>query len=132
MSESHAEQLDGSVPGEDDTDVIETGDLDDRIDGHIGRAPADYPPEEPMGVDDLGILSDGSIADDDYATRDSRHRHDDETPTDEDDEDDLAPGLIESGADPDLVDDEQQLIADDGDEDTSPEAAAVHLTDEAG
>ena len=113
MSESHAEQLDASVLGQDDTDDIDA-------------APAgDFPPDEPLGVDDPSILSDGSIADDDYETRDARHRHGAAEQTDED-----GPALIEPGADPDVIDDEQQMLADEGDRDTSPEAAAVHVTDE--
>ena len=132
MSESHAEQLDESVLGEDDTDDIEAGSPD-------ASPTAGFPPDQPLGVDDPAILSDGSIAEDDYAAREARHRHAGD-PDDERDErddsrasDEPAPALIEPGADPDVLDDEQQLIADEADEgdlDTSPEAAAVHITDD--
>jgi hypothetical protein len=115
MSESHAEQLDASVLGQDDTD-------------HVDAAPAaDFPPDEPLGVDDPSILADGSIADDDYETREARHRHGNDDAADADDD---APSLIEPGADPDMIDDEQQMLADEGDRDTSPEAAAVHVIDD--
>ncbi|MEZ5295028.1 MAG: hypothetical protein R2697_01755 [Ilumatobacteraceae bacterium] len=109
MSDSHAEQLDPSKLGE------EVG--DDQ------RAAADFPPDEPMAVDDPSILADGSIAEDDYRTRDGRHVTHDEAADDQAE----PPALIEPGLDPDVVDDEQQLIADTGDRDPSPEAAAVHL-----
>ena len=118
MSESHAEQLDASVLGEDDTGEI----------GDDTAPAADFPPDDPLGVDDPSILSDGSIADDDYATREARHRHADET--DDSDDGTEAPALIEPSADPDVLDDEQQMLADEGDRDTSPEAAAVHVTEE--
>jgi hypothetical protein len=121
MSESHAEQLDASVLGEDDTDDI----------GDDTAPAADFPPEDPLGVDDPSILADGSIADDDYATREERHRHDDE-PDDGDGSDDTddgteAPALIDPSSDPDVLDDERQMLADEGDRDTSPEASAVHV-----
>jgi hypothetical protein len=119
MSESHAEQLDASVLGEDDTDDI----------GDDTAPAADFPPDDPLGVDDPSILSDGSIADDDYATREARHRHDRDADRATDRDTD-APALIEPSADPDVLDDEQQMLADEGDRDTSPEAAAVHVTDE--
>ena len=118
MSESHAEQLDASVLGQDDTD-----DTDDI--GADTAPAADFPPQDPLGVEDPSILSDGSIADDDYATREARHRRDDDTG-----DDDEGPALIDTSADPDVLDDEQQMVADQGDHDTSPEAAAVHVTDE--
>lgn len=109
MSDSHAEQLDPSTLGE------EVGDDE--------RAVADYPPDEPMAVDDPSILADGSIAEDDDETRDDRHVRSDEVRPDAAE----PPALIDPGLDPDVVGDEQQLIADTGDRDTSPEAAAVHV-----
>ena len=119
MSESHAEQLDASVLGEDDTDDI----------GDDTAPAADFPPEEPLGVDDPSILADGSIADDDYATREARHRHDADRQH-RADAGTEAPALIDPSADPDVLDDEQQMLADEGDLDTSPEAAAVRVTEE--
>ena len=109
MSDSHAEQLDPSKLGE------EVG--DDQ------RAADDFPPDQPMGVDDPSILADGSIAEDDYETRDDRHVRGGEV------EAGVAepPALVDPGLDPDVIDDEQQLIADTGDRDSSPEAAAVHI-----
>ncbi len=109
MSDSHAEQLDPSTLGE------EVGDDE--------RAADDFPPDQPLGVDDPSILSDGSIAEDDYETRDDRHVRSDETGSDVAE----PPALIDPGLDPDVIDDEQQLVADTGDRDTSPEAAAVHV-----
>ena len=107
MSDSHAEQLDPAKLGED------VG--DDR------RAADDFPPAEPMAVDDPSILSDGSIAEDDFETRDERHVHGDSAEVAE------PPALIDPGPHPDVVDDERQLVADTGDYDTSPEAAAVRV-----
>lgn len=114
MSDSHAEQLDPSKLGE------EVG--DDQ------RAADDFPPDEPMAVDDPSILSDGSIAEDDYATRDGRHVQGDEAGTAAESVAE-PPALIDPGPDPDVVDDEQQLVADTGDRDTSPEAAALRVDD---
>jgi hypothetical protein len=116
MSDSHAEQLDESVLGHDDIDEI----------GADVAPSADFPPDDPLGADDPSLLADGSVADDDYATREARHRHDDT-----DDASD-SPALVDPSIDPDVLDDEQQLVADEGDRDTSPEAAAVHVTDEPG
>jgi hypothetical protein len=102
---------------------------DDADDIGADTASTEFPPDDPLGIDDPSILADGSIADDDYATREARHRHDDGP---DDRRDDEAPALIEPSADPDVLDDEQQLLADEGDRDTSPEAAAVHVIDEPG
>ena len=112
MSDSHAEQLDPSKLGE------EVG--DDR------RAADDFPPDQPMVVDDPSILSDGSIAEDDYETRDDRHVPDEALQSEAVE----PPALVDPGAAPDVIDDEQQLIADTGDRDTSPEAAAVRVDDD--
>ena len=109
MSDSHAEQLDPAKLGEDI--------------GDDQRAADDFPLDEPMAVDDPSILSDGSIANDDFETRDERHVH-------RDDADAVVaepPALIDPGPDPDVADDEQQLIAETGDRDTSPEAAAMRI-----
>ena len=113
MSDSHAEQLDPTVLGE------QVG--DDR------RPAADYPPDQPMAVEDETIRADGSIAADDVATRDERRNEPDGRVDDTKGE-----ALIEPGDDPDVRDDEQQLIADTGDRDRSPEAGAVHVRDQAG
>ncbi len=112
MSESHAEQLDPSVLGE-------------RV-GDERRPAADFPPDEPLAVDDPNIVAGGVIARDDVESREARHtdrgvRADDAS----------APGLIEPGDDPDVRDDEQQMVADAGDRvpEAAAEAAAVHVTD---
>ena len=110
MSDSHAEQLDPTVLGE------EVGD---------DRMPAEgYPADEALAVDDENIVAQGMIARDDVASREDRLADDDTTERSE------APALIEPGAEPDLRDDEQQMIADTGDRDDSPEAAALHVTDD--
>lgn len=114
MSDSQAEQLDPTVLGE------EVG--DER------RPAADFPPDEPLAVDDPNIVAGGVIARDDVASREER-RADRSDTTDSSDASDESPALIEPGDDPDVRDDEQQLIADEGDSDRSPEAAAVHVTD---
>ena len=115
MSDSHAEQLDPTVLGE-------------RV-GDEHRPAADFPPDEPLGVEDETILADGSIADDDVAGRSDRHQDDDR---DNGNAGAGGPALIEPGADPDVSDDEQQLIAETGDRDPSPEADAVHVRDQPG
>lgn len=109
---SHAEQLDPSKLGE------EVGD--------DGRAADDFPPDEPLGVDDPSILSDGSIADDDYRTRDDRHVDEREPP----DEAARPAALLDPGVDPDVIDDEQQLIADTGDRHLSRSSSRTRRRDE--
>lgn len=110
MSDSHSEQLDASKLGE------EVG--DDEL------AADDYPPETPMAVDDETIVRGGVIARDDVATRDARRTDGDRTT-------EAGPsGLIDTSADPDIVDDEQQLVAESGDREQAPEADAIHITDE--
>lgn len=109
MTDSHAEQLDASKLGE------KIGDDD--------LASDDYPAETPMAVDDETIVRGGVIARDDVATRDARRTDDDRAETD-------SPGLIETSDDPDIADDERQLIAESGDRERSPETDAIHITDE--
>jgi hypothetical protein len=117
MSDSHAEQLDPTVLGE------QVG--DDR------RPAADYPPDQPLAVEDETIRADGSIAADDVATRADR-RNEPGGPADDTADDTQGEALIEPGDDPDVRDDEKQLIAETGDRDPSPEAGAVHVHDQTG
>ena len=108
MSESQSERLDAAKLGE------EVG--DDEL-------PSDeYPKETAMAVDDPTIVRGGVIARDDVATRDARQ-------VDDDRQEPAAPGLVETTDDP-AVDDEAQLLADEVDAEESPEADAVHITDE--
>jgi hypothetical protein len=109
MTDSHAEQLDATKLGE------EIGDAD--------LASDEFPAETPMAVDDKTIVRGGVIARDDVATRDARRTDDDRAEAD-------SPGLIETSDDPDIADDERQLIAESGDRERSPEAEAVRVTDE--
>ena len=116
MTDSHAEQLDPSVLGE-------------RV-GDYRRPAADYPPEQPLGVEDPSILDDGRIALDDVETRDDRTRpeageHPASSPADR-----IDGGLIEPDRTSDGTDREPQLAADIGDSDTGPEAAALRVEDD--
>lgn len=110
MSESHAEQLDPSVLGE-------------RI-GDDRRPAADFPPDEALAVDDPNLDGNGVVVRDDVESRDERRADHDDGPTGG-----PSPALIDTGDDPDLRDDERQLVADEGDRDLSPEAGAVHIDD---
>lgn len=116
MTDSHAEQLDPSVLGE------EVG--DDR------RPAADYPPEEPLGVEDPSILDDGRIARDDVGTRTDRVEPDAQVPAGASPAERFDAGLIEPAPASDGTDQESQLVADTGDADTGPEAAALHIDDD--
>ncbi len=58
MSESHAEQLDPTVLGEEIDDDVRPGD--------------DYPPTEPIAVEDPAIVAEGVIARDDVEQRTER------------------------------------------------------------
>lgn len=112
MTDSHAEQLDPSVLGE------QVGDDE--------RAAADYPPDEPLGVDDPSLLADGEVAPDDVATRETRladpGHAGDATPT---------IGLVDPASTdtPSLTDDERQMVGDIAHADTGAEAAAIHVVD---
>lgn len=111
--QSHAEQTDPSTLGE-------TVGQDDR--------PGDvFPPDEPLVVDDPSILDDGSIASDDVATRAERERPEAGAPGAGTEESELGHDLLDPSVDPDRLDDEQQLIASEGDDtDSAAEVAAVH------
>lgn len=60
-----AEQIDESVLG---------GPLDDQ--GSPGRSMGDYPPDQPLGVEDPAIVQGGSETADDLVTREWRHGDD--------------------------------------------------------
>jgi hypothetical protein len=87
-----------------------------------------YPPDEPLGVEDPSILDDGRIAPDDVETRSQREqpeRFDDLQGKSADEE--LGHDLLDPSDDPDLLDDEEQLVATHGDDaDSAAEVAAVH------
>ena len=116
MTDSHAEQLDPTVLGE------QVG--DDR------RPAADYPPEEPLGVEDPSILDDGRIARDDLGARQDRTRHEVDASVTQPVVDRVQEGLIDTNAAPDRSDHEERLLADTGDADAGPEAAALHVVDD--
>ena len=114
MTDSHAEQLDPSVLGE------QVGD------DH--RPAAGYPPEEPLGVEDPAILDDGRIARDDIETRDDRTQQEPDASITAPSSERLEPGLLEPDRAPDGTDRESGLIADTGD--VGPEAGALHIEDD--
>ena len=111
MSESHAEQVDSDVLG----DPVD----DDEMPG------ADYPPQDPVAVDDPNIVDHGMIAKDDVESREKRLRREDDVG--DPDAGQRGPGLIDTNENPDLDDEEPESIADTGDDDPSPEAAALHV-----
>lgn len=115
MSDSHAEQLDPSVLGE------EVGD-----DGRPGDA---FPPDEPLAVDDPNITADGSIAPDDVETREDRLVDDAARATPADGDDTTTLVDPEAADVPSLDDTERQLVADEATDGDGPEAAAVHVVD---
>lgn len=111
---SGAEQTDPSVLGESVGGTDRPGD--------------DYPPAEPLGVDDPSILADGSIAEDDVESRSDREEPEvsAERPTPAPDR---VHDLLDPNDDPDRLDDEPQMIAsEDDDGDSSPEVSAIHVT----
>jgi hypothetical protein len=91
--------------------------------GEDGRPGDDFPPDEPLGVDDPSIVDQGMIARDDVEAREARRRVPD------DDTDAPAPGLL--GPSGDDTDREPQLVADESSA-TEPaaEAAAVRTVDD--
>jgi len=114
MTDSHAESLDPAVLGE------EVGDDD--------RPAAGYPADEPLGVEDPSIIDDGIIARDDVASRDAREQPEvDPSVTRRAAPARVDTGLIDTNVSPDGNDHEERLIADSGDDDTGPEAAALHV-----
>jgi hypothetical protein len=92
--------------------------------GQHDRSGDIYPPDEPLGVEDPSILADGRIASDDFESRSEREVPEQPaTPPRED----LGHDLLDPSADPDRLDDEEQLVAAEGDDaDTAAEVAAVH------
>lgn len=83
-----------------------------------------YPPDEPLGVEDPSILDDGRIASDDVESRSEREVPEQPaTPPG----DALGHDLLDPSADPDRLDDEEQLVAVEGDDaDSAAEVTAVH------
>ena len=87
-----------------------------------------FPPDEPLGVEDPSILDDGRIARDDVESRSDREQPeraegDPAAPA----RADLGHDLLDPSADPDRLDDEEQLVAAQGDDaDSAAEVAAVH------
>lgn len=115
MSDSHAESLDPAVLGE------EVG--DDR------RPAADYPPDEPLGVEDPALVEGGVVGRDDVESRDAREQPEAGETVPGRSATAVTDGLIDTNVSPDGNDHEERLIADSGDADTGPEADAVHLED---
>ncbi len=87
-----------------------------------------YPPDQPLGVEDPSILNDGWIATDDVETRSEREQPEQfERPRGSSDEAELGHDLLDPSANPDRLDDEEQLVASEGDDaDSAAEVTAVH------
>ena len=87
-----------------------------------------YPPDEPLGVEDPSILDDGWITTDDVETRSQREQPErSEQAEGASGEEDLGHDLLDPSDDPDRLDDEEQLVATQGDDaDSAAEVAAVH------
>jgi hypothetical protein len=93
--------------------------------GQHDRPGDDYPPEEPLGVEDPSILADGRIATDDVESRSKREEPEWSDAAEPNSE--FGHDLLDPSDDPDLLDDEAQLVAARGaDPDTAAEVAAVH------
>jgi hypothetical protein len=111
--QSHAEQTDPTMLGETVGQADRPGDV--------------FPPDEPLGVEDPSILDDGRIAPDDVATRAERERPEAGAPGAGTEASELGHDLLDPSDDPDRLDDEQQLVARQGDDaDSAAEVAAVH------
>jgi len=109
--QSHAEQTDSTKLGETVGQADRPGDI--------------YPPDEPLGVEDPSILADGWITTDDVESRSEREEPEvgDAPPK----VDELGHDLLDPSADPDRLDDEEQLVATQGsDADSAAEVVAVH------
>src|SRR6056297_3281378 len=77
-------------------------------------------------VDDPSILDDGRIATDDVETRSEREQPEVGERSGQDG-DELGHDLLDPSADPDRLDDEEQMVATEGDDaDSAAEVAAVH------
>jgi hypothetical protein len=87
-----------------------------------------YPPDQPLGVEDPSILDDGWVTTDDVATRSQREQPERfEQAEGVSDEEELGHDLLDPSDDPDRLDDEEQLVATQGDDaDSAAEVAAVH------
>jgi hypothetical protein len=110
-SQSSAEQTDPTILGE--------------TVGQRERPGDSYPPDEPLGVEDPSILHDGSIAPDDVETRAQREQP--EQLQGDAGAEDLGKDLLDPSDDPDRSDDEEQLVAAEGDDaDRAAEVVAVH------
>ncbi len=110
MSDSHAEALDPSQLGE------QVGDDD------AAAVAANYPPEEPLGLDDPALTDTGEIIPDDVESRERRLVEERVRP-----EHDHVAGLIADGDGIGETDHESQMVADSGDDDEGPEAGAMHI-----
>lgn len=109
--QSHSEQTDPTKLGETVGEADRPGDI--------------YPPDQPLGVDDPSILGDGWITTDDVETRSEREQPEvaDAPPK----VDEVGHDLLDPSDDPDRLDDEEQLVATQGnDADSAAEVAAVH------
>lgn len=95
-----------------------------------GLVDPDYPDSHPLAVEDPNILADGLVAEDSFEERSARI---DRTADGEDAQRDRPPALIDSDSDGDdgySLDTNDELLADLGDVDDSPEADAVHIVEE--
>lgn len=113
LPRSHAEETDETKLGQTVGQPDRSGDL--------------FPPEEPLGIDDPNVLADGSIAADDVATRADRERA--EVDLEGGVPERLGHDLLDPSDDPDVLDDEAELIAVEGeDADDDAEVTAMHVT----
>ena len=120
--QSHSDQTDPTTLGETVGQHDRSGDV--------------YPPDQPLGVEDPSILGDGRIAADDVETRSDREQPEPGAGDDAEQAEaerveaervDLGHDLIDPSADPDHLDDEEPLVAHEGDDaDSAAEVAAVH------
>jgi hypothetical protein len=109
--QSHSEQTDPATLGETVGQRDRPGDV--------------YPPDRPLGVEDPSILDDGRIAPDDVASRSDRERP--EAGQEPVDDAGFGHDLLDPSDDPDRLDDEEALVAIEGeDADSAAEVAAVH------
>ncbi|WP_420452472.1 hypothetical protein [Ilumatobacter sp.] len=113
MPENNAESLTPEVLGE------EVGDDE--------RPAAGYPPEEPLGVEDDSIVRGGVIARDDVESREDRLQPEAAEGGDRAVQQRTDIGLTDTDRASDGRDDEERMLADEVDAESSPEGDAMHV-----
>lgn len=131
MTDSDSNDTADATPTASSAEATDPSVLGERI-GDEGRPGDEFPPDEPMGVEDPAIVAQGVIARDDVAQREARlvSEHTEEAAAGAR----PGPGLIDPVQDevPGLDDPEQQLVADVGTAEDGPEARAVRTIDDDG